>query len=227
MRARQYLQRRIPRFLRRGIARSRFGALGRVQALSEWGEERGQPVDRWYIERFLSQNSGLVRGHALEVKSDRYASRFGASTVDVVDIDPTNRKATVVGDLCAPGTLPPEAFDVAVVTQTLQFLARPAEALHHLFVSLRPGGALLLTVPTVSRVMDRSDLWRWTPSGLQELLEQAAPAGADINAVGMGNGLASRAFLFGLAAEDLDAEVLARPDEHYPLIVGGRVIKAA
>jgi hypothetical protein len=40
---------------------------------------------------------------------------------------------------------------------------------------------------------------------------------------GLGNGLTTRAFLFGLAAEDLDDDVLAGTDPCYPLIAGGAV----
>jgi hypothetical protein len=40
----------------------------------------------------------------------------------------------------------------------------------------------------------------------------------------MGNGLAARAFLFGLADCDLDEDVLATPDEDFPVIVGGHVV---
>jgi hypothetical protein len=58
---------------------------------------------------------------------------------------------------------------------------------------------------------------------MHDLLAQAAPAGAEVETVGLGNGLAARAFLFGLAAEDLDEGVLARPDEHYPIVVGAHV----
>ncbi|MGY1735360.1 methyltransferase domain-containing protein [Geodermatophilus sp. SYSU D00684] len=208
---------------RRVYTRARFGDLRRTEPLSEWGSPRGRPVDRWYIERFLDGHAGRVHGHALEVKDDAYARRYGASVVDVVDVDPGNERATLVGDLCLPGTLPPAAFDVAVVTQTLQYVADPPAAVRHLLASLRPGGCLLVTVPTLSRLTDGSDRWRWTPPGLEDLLRPAAPPGADVRVEGLGNGLAARAFLFGLAAEDLDDDVLGRTDPCYPLIAGGAV----
>jgi SAM-dependent methyltransferase len=224
---RYHVRRHAPMTVRRAVARRRFGDLHRVVPVSEWGEENGTPVDRWYIERFLEERSECIHGRALEVKGDLYASRFGASSVDVVDIDPANPNATIAGDLCKPGTLPREAFDVAVVTQTLQFLADPAEALRRLVDSLRPGGTLLLTVPTLSRVSDPSDRWRWTPTGMRQLLTSVAPPTSDVECLGLGNGLAGRAFLFGLSAEFLDADVLARPDEHYPLVVGAALRRTA
>jgi SAM-dependent methyltransferase len=217
------MRRTAPRFLRRLRTRVRFSDLGRIEPLTAWGSPRGKPVDRWYIERFLTDRSAVVTGHALEVKSDTYATRYGAASVDVVDIDRDNPDATVVGDLCAAGTLPAGTFDVAVITQTLQSVADPLAATRNILAALRPGGSLLVTVPTLSRLIDDADRWRWTPSGLRDLLADAAPEGADVTTVGLGNGLAARSFLFGLAAEDLDAEVLDRQDPFYPLIVGGHV----
>jgi SAM-dependent methyltransferase len=208
--------------LRRVYARVRFGDLRRTNPVSSWGSHRGTPVDRWYIERYLTERSTAVRGHALEVKDDLYSTRLGASSVHIVDIDAANRLATVVGDLCAPDTLAPGSYDVAVVTQTLQLVTDPALAIRHLVTALRPGGTLLLTVPTLSRIVDASDRWRWTPAGMRELLTVAAPS-AEADVVGLGNGLTARAFLFGLAAQDLEEDVLAIPDEKYPLIVGAQV----
>lgn len=207
----------------RAAVRLAFGDLGRVHALGGWGFERGTPVDRWYIERYVASCAPLLRGHALEVQDDVYSSRFGAERVDVVDIDPANPRADVVGDLCLPGTLSPARYDVAVVTQTLQLVPDPAAAVTHLLAALRPGGTLLVTAPVVSRLAGEQDRWRWTPAGMRTLLGAVAPAGADVHVEGMGNGLASRAFLFGLAAEDLDARVLAQTEARYPLLVGARV----
>jgi SAM-dependent methyltransferase len=208
--------------IRRTYARARFGDLDRIEPVSSWGTHRGRPVDRWYVERYLTERSDAVRGNSLEVKDDLYSSRFGASSVDVVDIDAGNERATVVGDLCAADTLAPATYDVAVVTQTLQLVPDPALAVQHLVRALRPGGSLLLTVPTMSRIVDGFDRWRWTPAGMRHLLTTAVPS-ADVEVAGLGNGLTARAFLFGLAADDLAEDVLATVDERYPLVVGAWV----
>jgi len=164
-----------------------------------------------------------VTGRVLEVKSDLYGSRLGATAVEVVDIDPSNLRASVVGDLCDPAILEPRRYDGAVVTQTLQLLDDPGQAVRNLLASLRPGGALLLTVPCLSRLVDSSDRWRWTPVGFRQLLEAAAPPGAALDLCGLGNGLAGRAFLFGLAVEDLRPAALKVQDDNHPLVVGACV----
>lgn len=213
--------RRVPG-ARSAATRARFGDLSRTEPLGRWGYERGTPVDRWYIRRWLQGQAQHVRGHALEVKEDLYATELGATSVEVLDIDPDNPRATLVGDLCEPGALPQARYDAALVTQTLQFVADPAAAVAHLVAALRPGGSLLLTVPCLSRVDGPADRWRWTPAGLRDLLDGCAP-GAVRDVSGLGNGLAGRAFLFGLAAEDLPHGALDAADPALPLLVAARV----
>ncbi|HEX8496766.1 MAG TPA: methyltransferase domain-containing protein [Actinomycetales bacterium] len=188
----------------------------RTDPLTEWGFERGTPVDRWYIERFLQSNEALVRGHVLEVKQDLYASRLGAASVEVVDIDAENPEATIVADLCVPGSLPKATFDAAIITQTLQLVADPVVALENLRDSLRPGGTLLLTVPAMSRLAGSSDRWRWTPTGLSDLVAQV-PGSWSVAA--SGNCLAARAFLLGAGAGDLAPGALAVQDTDFPVVV--------
>jgi hypothetical protein len=202
---------------------ARFGSVSRVAPLTSWGDDRGLPVDRWYIESFLTKRSDAVCGRVLEVKSDLYASRFGASAVEVVDIDATNPQATVVGDLCDPQTLQSAGYDAAIITQTLQLVSDPEAALKNVVASLRDSGSLLITVPCLSRVVGHADRWRWTPAGFRELMVSVATSASYLEVVGLGNGLAGRAFLFGLAAEDLNLEALESQDPDYPLIVAAHM----
>jgi SAM-dependent methyltransferase len=213
--------RRLPG-ARSAATRARFGDLARTEPLGRWGYERGTPVDRWYIRRWLQGQARHVRGHALEVKEDLYASELGAATVEVLDIDEANPRATLIADLCDAAALPRAQYDAAVVTQTLQFVADPAAAVRHLVAALRPGGSLLLSVPCLSRVDGPADRWRWTPAGLRELLEECVP-GTSREVDGLGNGLAGRAFLFGLAVEDLPPRALEVQDPALPLLTVARL----
>ncbi|WP_138733969.1 methyltransferase domain-containing protein, partial [Modestobacter excelsi] len=154
---------------RRAGFRVRWASTRRVDPLSEWGFDRGTAVDRYYIQRFLDSHRDLVHGRTLEVKEDLYASDLGAERVDVLDVDPDNSAATIVGDLCDPATLPAETFDAAIVTQTLQLVPDPVAGLRTVLRALRPGAAALVTVPAMSRLAGDWDRWRWTPRGLEEL----------------------------------------------------------
>ncbi len=209
---------------RRLSFRLRWNSTRRTDPLSEWGFERGTAVDRHLIEGFLLEHRELVRGRVLEVKEDLYASRLGAASVDVLDIDAANPLATIVGDLCDVATLPEEAFDAAVVTQTLQLVPDPAAAVANLLRALRPGGAALVTVPSVSRLAGDFDRWRWTALGFRELV---TIAGGEAEVRARGNLLACRAFLMGAAVEEFPAGVFERDDPDYPLLVTAVVRRPA
>jgi SAM-dependent methyltransferase len=205
---------------RRASFRLRWSSTRRLDALSEWGFERGTAVDRYYIERFLQEHRELVRGRVLEVKADVYASSLGASTVDILDIEVSNPLATILGDVCDKETLPPEAFDCEIVTQTLQFVPDPRLALENLLGALRPGCTALVTVPSVSRLDGDWDRWRWTARGFEDLVSAAGGVG-EVRA--FGNLTACRAFLLGAAVEDLPDGVLDAEDPHFPLVVTAAV----
>src|SRR5919108_924888 len=112
-----------------------WGTLRRTSPYSDhYGYDRGQPVDRYYIERFLEDRRRAIRGEVLEVGDAEYTRRFGSDRVtrsDVVDIDPARRQATLIADLCAPASLPASRFDCVILTQTLQLLADQTTALHN------------------------------------------------------------------------------------------------
>ena len=68
---------------------------------TEFGYDRGGPVDRYYIENFLKSNKHLVTG-TLEIGDNNYSLRFGEARItrsDILHIDNTNKQATIIGDL--------------------------------------------------------------------------------------------------------------------------------
>ena len=104
---------------------ARLGALRRMTPLSdEFGYDRGTPIDRYYIERFLAENRQHIQGRVLEVKDSGYSERFGegVTRTDVLDIDTGNALATFVADLAAADTIPDATFDCFILTQTLQYV---------------------------------------------------------------------------------------------------------
>lgn len=203
--------------------RPRWGNLRRAKPFSaHYGFDRGTPVDRLYIERFLTRRAGSIGGDVLEVRSADYTRRFGRPGLrsHVVDIDASNPAATIVGDLCEAETLGDRAFDCAILTQTLQFLPDPGGALANLWRSLRPGGTLLVTVPCAARIdheSPESDFSRWTPAGLRHLVDRSC-GGAEIEIEAGGNLTAALAVLLGLAIEDMRRDDLATDDPVFPVI---------
>jgi len=186
-----------------------------------YGYDRGNPVDRHYIEAFLAEHAAAIHGDGAEVKDDTYLRRFGHGrlrSATVIDIDPTSPRATLRADLATAGSLPGAAFDCMVLTQTLQLVHDPAAALANCCQALRPGGTLLLTVPCLSRITPvggDTDRWRYTPAGLRHLL---ASWPGQVTVTGYGNLRTCLAALLGEAAEDLTSAELDHDDPVFPLV---------
>jgi GT2 family glycosyltransferase/SAM-dependent methyltransferase len=210
----------------------RFGDLRRLEPLSRaFGAERGLPVDRHYIEGFLRAHAADLRGRTLEVGDDAYTRRFGKDRVarrDVLHVDPAARGATFVADLAAGESLPSEAFDCIVLTQTLHLVYDLRAAVATLHRILRPGGVLLASVPGISQIADdewsRTWCWSLTPISARRLFTEFFPAAA-VEVEAHGNVLAATAFLQGISAGELREEELAHRDPAYPLVVTVRAVK--
>lgn len=222
--------RHSPRF-RRLRRPAWLGTLRRTSPLSEgYGLERGTPVDRWYIERFLEQHRVAIRGRVLEVKNSKYTHRFGAGVeqADVLDIDPANRNATIVADLATADAVPADSFDCFILTQTLHFIYEAQAAIAHAHRLLRPGGVLLCTAPCISRIERgsiKTEYWRFTRASCSRLFGDVfGPENVRVDTYG--NVLTGIAFLAGMAREELRQRELEDHDEHFPLIVTVRAQKA-
>lgn len=210
-----------------------YGSFGGTAPISRvFGVDRGVPVDRYYIERFLSANSAFIKGVVLEVGDATYTRRYGAESVERSEIlhlsDSEN--ATIVGDLASSGTLPAEAFDCVICTQTLQFIFDLNAAIDSLAAALRPGGVLLATVPGISQVsrydMERwGDYWRFTNLAIERLFESQFRA-SDLEIRSHGNVLTALGFLQGLAVSELPPGSFLVEDPDYQVVVTVRAVRA-
>jgi hypothetical protein len=216
------------------VGRVKLGDLRRVTPISRcFGYDRGLPIDRWYIERFLTRHASEIAGRVLEVGDDSYTRRFGGSHVsrsDVLHVHGGKPRVTIVGDLTDPGVLPGAAFDCIVLTQTLQLIYDVRLAIRHLHRALAPGGAVLVTAPGISQI-DRGEwgttwFWSFTPASLERLFGEVFGPDA-VMVERYGNVFAATAFLQGLAVGEVDTADLAPIDQAYPVIVALRARKPA
>jgi SAM-dependent methyltransferase len=211
-----------------------FGALRRLTPVSRIvGFDRGLPIDRYYIERFLGAYAADVKGRVLEIGDDRYTRQFGGDRVarsDVLHAVPGNPQATFVADLTRADAVPSATFDCIVCTQTLQMIVDVEAALHHLARILKPGGVLLATNSGISRICRREGIdpwgeyWRFTTQSIGRLLARAFPP-ANVRAVAYGNVLAAVAFLHGLAADELTVDELDYDDPDFEVLIAVRAVR--
>ena len=202
----------------RGVSRVDWGDLRRVQPLSpNWGRDRGQPIDRHYIEGFSRSTAPTFeaacsksatrlhaavrrrRGHDLR----RHRYRFG------------ERPRHVIADLRRADAIPSATYDCIILTQTLQLIDDIAAVLAECARILRPGGVLLVTVPSVIRVDDEAgrdgDFWRLTEASARKLFAEVFPVDA-FEVTTYGNVMACTAFLYGMSVEEMAPADLDRVD---------------
>jgi SAM-dependent methyltransferase len=211
-----------------------LGDLRRLKPISRvWGLDRGQPVDRYYINQFLSANAADIRGHVLEIGESKYTMRYGDDRVaetDILHVSAESPNATIVADLAAADHIPSDLFDCIICTQTLHLIYEIPLAICTLSRILRPGGVLLVTLPGISQIsrydMDRwGDYWRFTSASTKQLFA-ATFLEQNVDLSVYGNVLAAVAFLHGLAAKELEQQELEYTDPDYEVLIAVRAVKA-
>ncbi len=225
------LSKRLRMRARRWLSPIWLGSMNRITPLSnEWGFDRGTPVDRHFIERFLESSSADIHGRVLEIKDSTYTDRYGDRVVqrDVLDIDATNTSATIIADLSQPTAVPSATFDCFILTQTLHLIYDTKGCIEHAHRILKPGGVLLVTLPVISRIAPRygldTDYWRFTPVSCRRLFGDVFGNG-QVRIETAGNLYAASAFLHGLAIEEIRPEKLLENDPYFPILVTVRAQK--
>lgn len=210
-----------------------FGDLRVLAPLSrEFGYDRGLPIDRYYIEKFLDAHREPIRGHVLEIGDDEYTRRFGADRVsrsEVLHVSEGNPKATLVADLTSADGIASDGFDCIIFTQTLQFIFDHRAALATLHRMLKPGATLLATVPGITKIPQDQwgelCAWSYTRYSAQRLFAEVFPS-SSLHVESKGNVLAATAFLHGIATSELSSDELEHFDPLYPVLISIRATKA-
>jgi SAM-dependent methyltransferase len=213
----------------------RLGSLRRVTPLSsDFGYDRGRPIDRFYIEKFMADHEREIQGHVLEIADDTYTRQFGGDRVvksDVLHVSAGDPKATLVGDLTSADHIPSDTFDCIVITQTLQLIYDVRAALQTIYRILKPGGVVIATLPGISSI-SRYDAERWghywgfTSLSARRLFCEIFPQD-HVQIGAYGNVLSAAGFLYGLATEELKQSELEHFDPDYEVIIGVRAGKTA
>jgi hypothetical protein len=218
---------------RRSIEPLRCGSLRPTEPASRvFGLDRGQPIDRYYIEQFLSQHRTDVQGHVLEIGGREYTDKFGGGRTTISDVlhaTTGNPEATLVGDLTTGAGIPESTYDCMLLTQTFPVIYDVRNAIGHARDGLKPGGVALITLPGISQIsrydMDRwGDYWRFTDASARRLFSDVFGV-KNVAVTTYGNVLAAAAFLHGLAADEVKREELDVNDPDYQVTICVRAVR--
>lgn len=211
----------------------RFGNLRRLTPISPiFGLDRGFPIERYYIEKFLSKHRDDVRGRVLELGDDTYIRKFGGNRVEQTDVLSVvdGEGITIVADLTCADHVDSDMFDCIIFTQSIQMIYDMDAALNHLHRILKPGGVLLLTSHGISKIGRRlgrdnwGEYWHITTQSASRMLDQAFPGGS-VEVSSYGNVFTAVCELHGLASEELREEELDHHDPDFEVIVCARCVK--
>lgn len=212
-----------------------FGTLRSTEPVNlAFGIDRGTPVDRRYIDAYLSAHSDKIYGRVLEIGDRAYTTTYGGSRVTISDIlnyDDSSPGATFIGRIENCPQIPDNTFDCIILTQTLHYVFNMFDAVKEIHRILKPGGSVLCTVPGLSQVsrydMDCwGDRWRMTSLSISELFALAFNT-HDIEVETYGNALAALCFIEGIPAEKLRAKELTAHDPDYQILVCATATKEA
>ncbi len=197
-----------------------------------FGSDRGRPVDRYYIGKFLEAYAEDIRGRVLEFGDATYTRRLGGDRVQQSDVlypRPGHPKATIIANIELPGTLELAAFDCIICTQVLMYIYDTRAALRSMRRALKPGGVLLATFPGISQIsrhdMDTfGEYWRFTSLSAARLFSEEFDS-KRVHVAAFGNVLAATAFLHGLTVAELTEQELDHRDRDYEVTIAVRAVE--
>lgn len=196
-----------------------------------YGFDRGKPLDRHYIEKFLNENKKDVRGVCLELLNNEYTKKYGGNKITesvILDIEKENAKATLISDLRNLSGVKDNTFDSIILTQVLQFIDDVPSAISECYRVLKQGGVLLVTLPSLSRIDcasgETGDYWRFTTASAKFLFEKKFKK-ENILVNSQGNVRTGVYFYAGLVEEDTPKKLFNINDKNFPLIITVKAIK--
>jgi hypothetical protein len=191
----------------------------------KFGFDRGGPINHYYIEKFIEENSQCIRGTVLEIADSRYTKKFGKNVIksEILHFLNDNLKATIIADLTKTDGLPENFADCFIFTQTLNFIYDFKSALRGTYRLLKPDGVLLATVSGISQIsrydMDRwGDYWRFTTLSCEKMFKEVFGA-ENVTVDFYGNCLSARAFLNGQSSLELTKKELDYKDNDYQVLI--------
>lgn len=219
----------IQRRIRKYFPFSPERVLSNTEPLSRLsGLDRGEAIDRYYIEKFLREEAEKLGEPSLtlEVGDDRYSTAFFPKAEHEI----LNYLEGM--DLTDQRTLPSERYDVFICTQTFPHIYDVRKAVSGAKSVLKPGGVLLATVCGCATQLSKEDgewdkwdhFWGFTEASFRRLLSDEFGE-EHVRVKGYGNAMAATAFIQGLSQEDIDISLLDKNDSDFSIVICAAAVK--
>lgn len=191
----------------------------------QFATERGTPVDRIYIEKFLSKCKEYIQGDVLEIEDAFYTKKYGQNQVKksiVMDVSKKESQIDFNANIETGEGIRDQVADCFILTQTLMYIFDLKAAAHNIIRLLKPGGIVLITCSCLSqnskRCMDNyGSYFNFNAAVFEKMF--IGEAATVIKSGSYGNVKTVTAHLVGMCAEDLRKEDFEMDDKYYPLIV--------
>jgi SAM-dependent methyltransferase len=197
-----------------------FGSMRRLAAsCPDFGWSRGTPVDRYYLDHFISAVRHDVNGDVLEVgglKTNRETYGFvKAESYLAIDLK-LYRHVDRVADVNVPTSFQENSFDSIVAFNVLEHCEFPHAVAENFWRWLKPGGKVFCMVPAVQRFHPApQDFWRPMPDAMKTIFKRFTLD----KFIVYGNALSAIASLTGISAEELTTEELMTPNAYFPVAI--------
>lgn len=124
------------------------------------------------LAEFVASCALLFRGRVLDFGCGKQPYRFivEGGGAKYVGFDAPGFPASVAEAETGPLDWARVTWDAILCTQVVQYVPDVAFLLETFWDALSPDGHLILTGPTNWPVVEREDLWRFTPAGISQLL---------------------------------------------------------
>ena len=191
----------------------------------QFGYDRGTPIDRYYIDRFLKQYEQKIKGDVLEVGETGYTKQFGQNVRQAyaLVLNKGNQNNELAADLNLPDSFPENKFDCFICPQTFQYVHDVEVAVKSCLRLLKPGGVFLGSMPAISQRSTLpkdtwSDQWRFSRESLERIFGKIF-GDSNIQVTACGNVRVAAAFLYGLALEEISKKILDSHDPDYECLI--------
>lgn len=216
------------RFITRNAKPVYFNAVDRIEPVNRnFGWNRGTPIDRFYINDFISLYANFIAGDTLEVGELRYSCFLDKTKIRKMSalIYGKNEVSTseISADLTNISTFAGAKYDAFLCFQTYNFIYDYKKAIATSYSIINKNGYLFGSVGCISKISNYDndnwgDYWRFTELSISLELKEI---GFEIVVIkSYGNLLSAKSFLDGVVVEDFsNLELLKINDSDFPIVI--------